>query len=327
MARVRGLTVALLVAGLLLVPAAGARERAPAHTVAIFYYPWYGTPAVDGKWQHWQQNGHTPPRDLASRFYPARGPYSSSSAAVVTAQMRELAHAGVGEVVSSWWGRGSPEDGRLPLVLRAARAAGLTVAAHLEPYDGRTIAGTAADIAYLRTLGITDFYVYHATDFTAAEWDAVTSALHGVRLFAQTPLVGWARSAGFQGVYTYDIVTNSGRVFTRLCVEAHTAGLLCAPSVGPGYDARRATADTTVKPRRDGRTYDAMWAAALSAHPDLVTVTSYNEWHEGTQIEAAVARTGYESYDGAWGKHGPAARNAYLTRTRYWTAKTSALHP
>jgi Glycosyl hydrolase family 99 len=324
---VRGVIVLLIAAVLLLVPAAAARRSVPSHAVAIFYYPWWGTPAVDGKWQHWQQNGHTPPRDVASRFYPARGAYSSSDAHVVGAQMREIAHAGVSEIVASWWGRGSPEDDRLPLVLRAARAAGLTVAVHLEPYDERTIAGTATDIAYLRSLGISDFFVYHATDFAAAEWDALTSVLHGVRLFAQTPLVGWARNAGFEGVYTYDIVTSSGRVFTRLCVEAHAAGLLCAPSVGPGYDARRATADPTVKPRRDGSTYDAMWTAALRAHPDLVTVTSYNEWHEGTQIEAAVARTGYEDYDGAWGRHGRAARGAYLVRTRYWTAKASALHP
>ena len=35
---------------------------ARAGTVAIFYYPWYGTPAFDGGYQHWQQNGRRPPR-------------------------------------------------------------------------------------------------------------------------------------------------------------------------------------------------------------------------------------------------------------------------
>ena len=31
-----------------------------------------------------------------------------------------------------------------------------------------------------------------------------------------------------------------------------------------------------------------MWALAVKAKPDFVSVTTYNEWGEGTQIEAAV---------------------------------------
>ncbi len=67
-----------------------------------------------------------------------------------------------------------------------------------------------------------------------------------------------------------------------------------------------------------------MWRAAIAAGADRVTITSYNEWHEGTQIEPAAnapARRGayrYLSYEGAWGIHGVAAPNAYLARTRYW---------
>jgi hypothetical protein len=67
-----------------------------------------------------------------------------------------------------------------------------------------------------------------------------------------------------------------------------------------------------------------MWRAAITARPDAVTITSYNEWHEGTQIEAAAPRTRYgryryACYDGAWGKNGPAAETAYLDRTAYWS--------
>ena len=78
-----------------------------------------------------------------------------------------------------------------------------------------------------------------------------------------------------------------------------------------------------MKPRRDGLTYDAMWTSALRARPDLVTITSYNEWSEGTQIEPAKpqpAAGAYLSYDGAWGRHGRAASRAYLWRTGCWTA-------
>jgi glycoprotein endo-alpha-1,2-mannosidase len=320
--------VLVLAALALCVPAAdGSLQTVPsAPMTAIFYYPWFGTPARDGDYDHWQQNGHQPSGDLASSFYPARGAYSSSDPSVLDAQMREIARARVGEVVVSWWGRDSAVDERLPAVLSAARAHGLQVAAHLEPYGGRTIAGTALDIAYLRTLGIRDFFVYHATDFPAAAWQPVTAALEGTRLFAQTSLAGYAKAGGFQGVYTYDTLTYGGRTFARLCSAAHTQGLLCAPSVGPGYSALRATGDTRVLDRRGGLTYDSMWRAAVRAHADIATITSYNEWNEGTQIEPASPHAGYESYDGAWGRHGRAADRAYLQRTSYWTSRLVREH-
>jgi glycoprotein endo-alpha-1,2-mannosidase len=302
------------------VPAAGGAPQKRV-TAAIFYSPWYGTPAFDGNYRHWEDHGHTPPADIASSFYPARGVYSSSSPSVVDAQMREIARAGVHEVVASWWGKGSPEDGRLPGVILAARAHKVEVAAHLEPYDNRTIAGTAVDIAYLQTLGIRDFFVYHATDFPASDWAALTGRLSGVRLFAQTNLVGFAQQGGFDGVYSYDILRSGGATFRRVCDQAHNAGILCGPSVGPGYSARRATGDTRVKLRRNGVTYDAMWTAALRSGADLVTITSYNEWLEGTQIEPARRAAGYQNYEGAWHKHDAAARGAYLARTAYWTSR------
>jgi glycoprotein endo-alpha-1,2-mannosidase len=297
-----------------------------APTTAIFYYPWFGTPARDGDFDHWQQNGHRPSGDLASAFYPARGAYSSSDPSVLDGQMREIERAGIDEIVVSWWGRGSPVDERLPAVIVGARAHSLEVAAHLEPYDGRTVAGTALDIAYLQTLGIRDFFVYHATDFTASDWRPLTESLSGVRLFAQTPLAGYAKAGGFQGTYTYDTLTYRGGMYARMCRAAHKQGLLCSPSVGPGYSAQRATGDTRVLDRRAGRTYDATWKAAVKAGADLTTITSYNEWNEGTQIEPACAHEGYESYAGAWGEQGGPAERAYLNRTRYWISRFVRQH-
>ena len=266
-----------------------ATARAGGH-VSIFYYPWYGTMRYDGSFQHWAQHGHTPPDDIASSFYPAAGLYSSSDRQVVARQMDELRTAGVDEVDVSWWGRGSPEDGRLALVVAEARRDGLAVAIHLEPYVGRTVASVVDDLTYLRGFGISTFYIYRPFDLPIADWAAAEPQLHagGTTLFAQTALPGLAASAGFDGVYTYDIVTYGGEMFARYCDEAHRLGLLCAPSVGPGYDARRGSGDPRVKPRRDGSTYDAMWRAAIAAHPDGITITSFNEWQEGTQIEPAA---------------------------------------
>src|SRR5205085_2544095 len=83
----------------------------------------------------------------------------------------------------------------------AAHARGLDVAVHLEPYGGRTIASLADDVAHLRSLGVSDFYVYRPLDFPAADWAQLNSTLAGVRMFAQTTLVGFAKLGGFTGVY------------------------------------------------------------------------------------------------------------------------------
>ena len=296
--------------------------------VSAFYYPWFATTVEDGSYAHWSQYGHDPPNDISSVYYPALGVYSSDDPAVLDQQMSEIERAGIGQIAVSWWGKGSPEDQRLPAVVAAAHARGIDVAVHIEPYTGRTVASVVSDVAYLAPLGINTFYVYQAFNaITPSSWTSANDLLHaqGITTFAQTVLVGQAVAAHFSGIYTYDIVTWNAGKFVRLCAEAHANGLLCAPSVGPGYDARRATGDPTVKLRRNGLTYDSMWHAAIQADADVVTITSFNEWQEGTQIEPAAppGRHGdyrYAGYNGAWGLGGKAAEPAYLDRTAYWAA-------
>ena len=321
--------LASLAASLVLVTAAAgtpdvrSATRAPGQPrTTIFYYPWYGTPSHDGDFRHWAQNGYAPPDRIASAFYPARGLYSSRDGRILREHMADIRRAGVEQLATSWWGWGSLEDVHLPAILVAARAARLDVAVHIEPYAGRTPASVAADIAHLRELGIRDFYVYGVEGTSDEEWAAANSAIDPeTRVFGQTALAGFAAAASFDGLYTYDILVYGGPRFARLCEQARRKNLLCAPSVGPGYDALRAVGDLRIKYRRAGRTYDAMWSAAIGAHADIVTVTSYNEWHEGTQIEPARRRHGFGGYDGAWGLRGAAAEYAYIDRTAYWSGR------
>jgi glycoprotein endo-alpha-1,2-mannosidase len=310
-----------VVLALLLFPAVA--QAAP--RISIFYYPWYGNPAHDSGWEHWLVPGGST-GDIASSYYPARGLYSSSSEPVVRAQMREIAAAGVQEVVSSWWGWGSSEDVRLPLIVKEANAAGLAVAVHLEPYAGRTVESVEADIDHLRTLGITRIFVYRPFDISTSDWAELRAREPDIQLYAQTALAGKAAAGKFDGIYTYDVLLWGGDTFSRVCSQAHRVGLSCLPSVGPGYDATNATADLRIKPRRDGATYDAMWRSAIRSSAGGVTITSYNEWHEGTQIEPARARprgaaavAGLQGYEGAYGRSGRSSQRAYLDRTNYWS--------
>src|SRR5689334_15557811 len=138
--------------------------------VSAFYYPWYGTSTADGSYQHWSQDGHAPPNDIASAYYPAIGLYSSSDKLVIDAQISEIQGAGIDEIAVSWWGKGSPEDQRMPAIVAAASRRGVIVAAHIEPYRGRTVDSIANDIAYLAgRYGVRTFYIYRPFDFAPSD--------------------------------------------------------------------------------------------------------------------------------------------------------------
>jgi glycoprotein endo-alpha-1,2-mannosidase len=134
-----------------------------------------------------------------------------------------------------------------------------------------------------------------------------------------------ATRVGADGVYTYDALA-SPDTFGPLSAECKAADVICSPSVAPGFDNSRAVATgIQIVDRAGGARYDAMWQAALSSGSEWVSVTTFDEWHEGTQIEpamdfAAADRT-YTGYEGAFGITGAEAPRAYLDRTAYWIGR------
>ena len=149
-------------------------------------------------------------------------------------------------------------------------------------------------------------------------------------------LVHVAAQAGFDAVNNYYAsgsvtlpgtstgVTVSGDTGTWADISgyAHNDGLSFYPSVGPGYDDLRIrpTNVAATRARRNGAYYADMVDAACRTRPGIISITSYNEWHEGTQIEPSVARTtplaSYPGYEG-----GP---DQYLQQTKDWVAAFKA---
>lgn len=68
------------------------------------------------------------------------------------------------------------------------------------------------------------------------------------------------------------------------------------------------------KNRDDGKYYTKNFRSALISLPEIITITSYNEWHEGTQIEGAT------SHDRGHGKmyleYGEGKENTYMELTK-----------
>ena len=258
--------------------------------MAIFYYPWYGTAAVDGAWQHWQQNGNDPPASIASNWFPARGRLllvRRGGRARADARDRVDRRSDRDRLVVGAGIGGGRSAARSSSVPHARPGCGWRCTSSRSP-DERPRRSSRSCAPVVKS-GITDAYVYDSTTSATPNGRPPTSNSRACGSLPTRTCPGKAEAGGFAGLYTYDVRIYDGTSFPRMCASARMHNLLCAPSVGPGFDAERATGDTRIQGRANGKTYDRMWRGAIRAAADVVTITSYNEWHEGTQIEPASA--------------------------------------
>jgi glycoprotein endo-alpha-1,2-mannosidase len=323
----------------------------------IFYYAWYGTPAVDGGWHHWNHqvlapdgggSGSSYPGadDIGSCYFPDGGPYSSNDPATLERHMKQIRLAGAGVVCVSWWGEDSFSDRAIPGLLEAAFRHGMKVSFHIEPFEGRTAAATRRAIEYLidaygahpafyRTDRFGErpmFYLYDSYLTPAAEWATVFSPGNAATIRGTTYdsiVIGlWVNEgdgetiveAGFDGFYTYFAIDgftygSTSDNWAEMAAWAWEHELIFVPCIGPGYD------DTRIRPwnahnRRDrerGNYMARMFRKAYGASTPFLGITSFNEWHEGTQIEPAVQKSidGYTYLD-----YSPLPLDFYLHKTR-----------
>lgn len=352
----------------------------PSKCIHAFYYMWYGNPAMDGKYYHWNHHylphwkpaiakryprgGHIPPDDIGASFYPELGCYSSRDPEVIETHMYQLRKAGVGVVSVSWYPKGKgddegfPPDPLVPLLLDMAQMYSIKVTIHIEPYEGRSPRTVKDDLKYIMEKysnhpafykhkhdgnrvvpELPLIYVYDSYISKPSEWaevlkpgmpstirgtelDCVVIGLLVDRTHQQSILEG-----GFDGFYTYfasnGFCYGSSTINWRTLAEfAKTNGLIFIPSVGPGYDDARVRPwnQITKKPRENGGYYREMSRVATRTRVSpggqragIISVTSFNEWHEGTQIESAVPKvnSGY-----TYSNYAPNQPDFYLKVTR-----------
>lgn len=339
----------------------GLSQPTPRDSIFIFYYPWYASEAVDGEWLHWNADrrigggSYSPDDDdLPTAYYPRLGPYSSSNLTVLNQHMKWMHQAGIGVVVTSWWGAGTFEDERLWDVLDAADNFGLKVAFYVEPYGGGYQAETGGtrtpytamnDTKYLidtygchravhRIKGRPVFFYFAAREYNHGkqdEWKLVWDTLHAkerynpVVITQDTDLKYRVVPGGWDGGHEYGCraaIDDMPR-WAQMAQSYDNAGKILFMNTCPGGDKSRMSPGTEpVISRQNGQLYATLWKGAIQAKTKStrVVITSFNEWHEGTQIEPAIALSipnyNYKNYEGAWGRTGLAAANEYLTRTR-----------
>jgi len=339
------------------------------YNVHIFYYAWYGSPGVDGQWEHWNHKYlenwdksdpkkyptgyHSPPDDVGANFFPSLGAYSSRNTSVIEQHFAWLNQSNIGVVAISWYPpgladeNGPQSDGMVPILLNIAQKYNLKICLHVEPYKDRNPENFRENLKYVydtygkhpayykvrrgkRQLPL--FYVYDSYQVTPQQWSRIFSRkgditvrdteLDGIfiALLVEMKHRSDVKRANFDGFYTYFASNgftygSSWKHWKGLADYAYKNSLMFVPSVGPGY------VDTRVRPwnarntrdRRKGLYYETAWRTALSTSAKFISITSFNEWHEGTQIEPAIPYS-YPGYE--YESYYPRNPNFYLEMTK-----------
>lgn len=196
----------------------------------------------------------------------------------------------------------TPADSAGPAAAEATAAMLLDVADRYASHPAFLRVGTAADA---RPVLFT--YVRMNQQLTNRGWNAVLNRLEiagregggpAPRIIADRPPE--PIRSHFDGWHTYDPM---GQIFHERDRHADlgawarrafgawveqgraTGGGITCVTVCPGYDDRYFREPGVHVPRDGGETYRTLWREAIAAEPDWILITSFNEWHETSEIE------------------------------------------
>ncbi|MCX5638175.1 MAG: hypothetical protein NTX52_10875 [Planctomycetota bacterium] len=288
--------------------------------VMTFYYPWYGNPRGPGgagSTVHWGRIDEVNKNIEASTHYPALGAYDSHDPNVIDQHCRRAKRANNDTLIVSWWGHGDYSDRALPKILDGCQRHGLAATIYYEtiprPQNPQSAADDITKVlekygkhpAFLKVSGKPVVFIYGRTlqEMGLSDWRKAIEIINtnykgGFVAIGDQFSQDAART--FAGVHTYNTAGSlrnlSPETARKWAVEkypswvklADGAGKICAITVIPGYDDTKIRKPGLSVGRYDGELYRVQWEEAIKADPHWILVTSFNEWHEGSEIEPST---------------------------------------
>jgi len=286
------------------------------HKVLAFYYTWYGTPQGHGKWVHWKEVNAEKREISDSTHYPALGAYDSYDPEVIEQHITLAKSHGIDGFICTWWRQKDLHDIALEKVLGIAAKRDFEISIYWETVQDAkkdTVKRAVSDMlyvlekygshpAFLKVGGKPVIFVYGRVmkDVRPNLWPEIVTTIRS-RSGKDFLLIadGYKESNAqvFDGIHTYSVarpisgktpdeMRTYGRESFRNAVQmARKAGKISCLTVIPGYDDTKIRKPGLQTERHDGQTYGVLWEEAIAADPDWILVTSWNEWHEGSEIE------------------------------------------
>lgn len=299
-----------------------AGEPAKPILILAHYMPWYeGKPTTEAWGWHWTMNSFDPEqvaggrRSIASKLYPAIGPYDSGDPHLIEYQLLLMKLAGIDGVIIDWYGRTDLWDyarihANARRVVEAAMRFGMKVAVCYEdktissltkegkiPADSR-VAHAAAEIkwlaehwfpldAYVRIDGRPVLLSFGNEGLTDEEWSqSIEQASVPVAYFSEHR----RRSAAIGG-FDWPVPSEGLRAIHRFETDSK-AWPQRIPIAFPRF--LDVYAEAKVHPSwgsvadGEGATFRMTLERALKTRATLVQIATWNDWGEGTIIEPSL---------------------------------------
>lgn len=282
-------------------PATPAMADAP--PLLAFYYGWYDE-------QTWA-SGLSPDTPLQ--------PYRSSDPQAIARHVGQARQAGIEALVMSWYGPQIPFNQTEPnfkLLLDEAHRQGIKAAVDFET-RGPFFANRAAVVeglnylldthaqhpAYFKFNNKPVIFFWQQDRFSVEEWHSIRQEVdpHHTSLWIAEG-TNLSYQFHFDGHHLYNIAwandvaaeLSRWENLVRWFGWFYDLERYWVATTMPGFDERHLDRpDNNYRPRGTGEFYKESWAAAMATEPDMLIITSFNEWIENSQIEPSVTYGNY----------------------------------
>jgi hypothetical protein len=268
-------------------PPAQAQGAGP---VLVYYYAWWAPEAVGaGKSPDWPVT-----------------PYSSWDTAVIQQHVSQIASAGIDGMVVAWYGpteENNQTETNFRVILDQAAAHGTTALLSVdlgnsawftdvqEVIDGLNYALSvhANHPAYFRYNGRPVLFFWFQGRYSLDDWAYIRSQVdpdHNSIWIAEGAAPDTIPIFDGLHMYTISWSQNVYGTLSQWSNTVHDLGGIWVSTAMPGWDnTYTQQSERYIRERGDGAFYRETFSAAAASGAEMIVITSWNEWWEGTHIE------------------------------------------
>ncbi|MCX8057529.1 MAG: hypothetical protein N3F03_07975 [Ignavibacteria bacterium] len=244
--------------------------------------------------------------------------YSSADEKEMLRQINLAKQNGIDGFITSWDGPGTYSDNNFKKFLELCNKNNFKTSIYYETLtsDGPrnveeiysslkfAIQKYGNDKAFIKIFDKPLIFIWASNEMEINKWREILTRLRTNNIEGTFIAMGYDISnlQIFDGLHQYGVILIDSlekefQVLSEIVKNYHLIGgkqKIWTATVQPGYDERKLPKRIGLfKDRQKGKFYEFTWNAAIKSNPDLILITSFNEWWENTHIEPSV---NYKNY-------------------------------